>query len=197
MREQLRPFALKALSDTFNEMERIDTNCELGLIARLNLDATKYRVISSPEEMGPYLAYLRGQELIDDLLYKMLKDSQDVASEMAATLNEPLPPRPFNLNTRQNAGVNLTEFYAPLKKWPDDIQRCSFDTYFEMVMKLSFKNAKDRDSQISKLNWMAAKDGVIDLATFNKLETLKRKSVLNWNIYFKRYADVINNAVIS
>ena len=55
LREQLKPFALKALSDTFNEMERIDTNCELGLIARLNLDATKYRVISSPEEMGSYL----------------------------------------------------------------------------------------------------------------------------------------------
>lgn len=190
---ELKAAALKTLSETFNEMERIDTNCELGLVARLESDAMKNGVIASKAETLDFIVYLRDSNLIDDILYKMLLDStvvaQDFISEAGAR-----PSRPFNVVTRQNANVDIAKLYAPFKTWPDDVKRCTLDTYFNLSHELTWKNGKDRDNQLQKLNYLAYNNEVIDLATYNKLEVLRERKVLEWNIYFKRYADVINNA---
>ena len=47
---ELKAASLKTLSLTFNEMERIDTNCELGLVTRLESDAVANGVIASKAE---------------------------------------------------------------------------------------------------------------------------------------------------
>lgn len=190
---ELKTKALKVLSDTFNEMERIDTNCELGLVARLEADAIKHGVIAGSSETLDFIVYLRASDLIDDILYKMLIDSTTIAQDFIsdADLN---PRRPFNVVTRQNANTDLKKLYAPFKSWPDDVKRCTLDTYFNMSHELTWKNGKDRDNQLQKLNYLAWSNEVIDLATYNKLEILRKNEVLEWDIYFKRYADVINNA---
>jgi hypothetical protein len=63
-----------------------------------------------------------------------------------------------------------------------------------MVNELKWKNAKDRDSQIHKLNFLAYSDGHINLETYNRMEVMRKYEVLDWPVYFKRYADVVNNA---
>ena len=191
--DELLKNALKTLSETFNEMERIDTNCELGLVERLYKDALKNGVMTSRGELLDMIAYLRHHELIDDILYRMIRQSVHVSLDFVNNA-EFKAPRPLNVYTRQNAGVNLEKFYAPVKIWPDDVKKCTIDTYWTMVSGLSFKNEKDRDSQIVKLNFMALSQGVINLETFNRLESLRKREVLRWPVYFKRYADVINNA---
>lgn len=189
--QNLKTTAVKALSETFNEMERIDTNCELGLVNRLTSDAKLNQIIKSDSEIVNFVRYLRAYDLIDDILFKMLIDSANVNFAFKEGVSS---GRPLNLYTRQNADIDLEKFYQPVKTWPDDIKKCSLDTYFNMTQNLTWKNAKDRDSQMSKLNYMAWSHGVIDEETFARMEVLRKHKVLEWPIYFKRYADVINNA---
>ena len=191
---QLRSASVKTLRETFNEMERIDTNCELGLVARLEQDAVRNGVINSKDEMLSFMAYLRQQDLIDDILYRMMRESTKISLEFINNADERASGRPFNLNTRQNAGMDLAKFYAPTKKWPDDISKCTLDMYWDMVSDIKWKNGKDRDNQMHKLNYLAYHDGHIDLKTFNRMETMRKLDVLEWPVYFKRYADIINNA---
>jgi hypothetical protein len=101
--------------------------------------------------------------------------------------------RPINLNTRQNAGINLEKFYNKFQEWPNDKNRCTLDSYWEMTSQLQFQNSKDRDLQILKLNYMSVRDGVINLTQFNRLEILRREGVLDWPIYLKRYLDIVAN----
>ncbi len=190
---ELKASSIKALSETFNEMERIDTNCELGLVARLQADAIKYGVISNSSEILDFIIYLRSSDIIDDILFKMMMDSTKINQDFVSDASL-RPRRPFNVLTRQNANVDLVKLYAPFKTWPDDIKKCTLDTYFSLSHELTWKSGKDRDGQLQKLNYLAYNNEVIDLATYNKLEVLRERQVLEWNIYFKRYADVINNA---
>lgn len=184
----------RALRDTFNVMERIDTTCELGLISQLQQDGLRHGVMSDKSEILDFIAYLRHVDMIDDILYRMMKDSANLAIDFVENANDRLPGRPFNLNTRQNAGMDLKKFYAPVQRWPDDVRNCTLDTYWEMVSKLEWKNGKDRDSQMQKLNYIAVKDGHISMEVFNKMETMRKNGALDWPVYFKRYADIINNA---
>lgn len=193
LKADLKARALTALATTFNVMEKIDTTCEVGLIKQLQTDAKNNQVISDVEETQVFISYLRQQDLIDDVLYKLLRDSAQVESDFVVNAQE-RPARPFNVYTRQNADIDVEKMYAPFKQWPDDVKKCTLNTYFEMVNTLTFKNQKDRDGQLSKLNYIAYVNGTIDLEKYNKLMTLQERGVYDWPVYFRRYADIINNA---
>lgn len=190
---ELKSAALRALADTFDEMEIIDTTCELGLVEQLYQDATKYGVITSRGELMTLAAYYRSAELIDDLLYKLINDSTLVSLDFINNVNN-RAQRPVNVYTSKNSGIDLEKLYAPVKQWPDDVSSCSFDAYWEIVSKIKYKNAKDRDTQLMKLNYMAWSHGVIDLASYNKLESIRKRGVADWPVSFRRYVDIINNA---
>jgi hypothetical protein len=191
--EDLRLRAVKALATTFNEMEKIDTTCELGLIKQLQSDARKNEVIVQDDDIHSFIGYLRQQDLIDDVLYKLMRDSAKLKADFIEKADD-RPARPFNVYTRQNAGVDIEKMYAPLKNWPDDVRNCTLHTYFDVVNSITFKNAKDRDGQMSKLNYIAYVNGVIDLDKYNRLMSLQERGVYDWPVYFRRYADIINNA---
>src|SRR3989344_8623701 len=105
--EELKARAVKSLSDTFNEMERIDTNCEVGLIARLQADAAKHEIITSEKEVVTFISYLRRHDLIDDILFKLMRDSAKISVELAAASETRLSGHVRNTYTRQNSGVDL------------------------------------------------------------------------------------------
>ncbi len=193
LKGDLKSKAINVLSSTFNEMERIDTNCELGLVERLNSDAKHEGVIADDSEMAAFVAYLRQQNLIDDILFRLLMDSADVKKDLANLESRGIY-RPRNAWTRQNSTTDLKSFYAPFKTWPDDQTTCTLDTYYTISQNIESKNSTDRDIQISKLNYIAFNQGVIDEVTYKKLEILREHNVLGWSIYMKRYVDIINNA---
>jgi hypothetical protein len=195
LREQeLKTSSLNVLADTFNEMQRIDTNCELGLIDRLQEDAKKHGIIVTENETLLFITYLRSMNLIDDVLTKLLVDSAYVKLDFDNAKIVKPKVRALNLVTRQNSQIDLKKFYAPFKTWPDDIKACTFDTFYNATRQLTSKNQQDLDTQLLKLNLLAHRNGVIDLITYNKLESLRVRKVLNWDIYFDRYADIITNA---
>lgn len=192
--EELQARAVKALADTFNEMERIDTTCELGLIARLQSDALKYQVITDKKDTQKLITYLRHKDLIDDILFKLMKDSVSISFEFDRAGDSVVSGRPRNLYTRQNSNVDLEKMYQSVKTWPDDKTKCSLDTFFSLNQQITATGPKDRSNQLWRLNYLAYSQKVISTEVFNKLEILRKRDVLSWPIYFKRYADIINNA---
>lgn len=183
-----------ALRDTFNVMESIDTTCDLGLVRRLEFDAIRYQIIKEHSEMVLFVQYLRITNLIDDLLLRILKDSLELNDEINKAADKRLPSRPFNLHTPLNRNLDYAKLYEKINKFPDDFNACTLDAVWEISTKLKYKSDKDLYKQLSKLNYIAFKKDVISLRTFNKLESIRNKKALSWPVYFKRYADVINNA---
>lgn len=191
--EVLKEQSLKALGLTMTEEERIDTSCELGIINRLAQDAKSLGVIKEDQQVITLLTYLRSNDLIDDILYRMLKSAAFVNIEIESKLNRRVSSPRERVRGRM-PDVNMDEFYAPVKTWPDDVTNCSLDTYFRMTNQLTWKSARDRDAQMQRLNYEAYRRKVIDQQTYNKLEVFRSQDVLGWQIYFKRYADVVYNA---
>lgn len=190
---ELRTKAISALKTTFNEMEKVNTTCDLGLSTHLENEAEKLGVLKKEEDSPLFHAYLRQENLIDDILYGILKKSHELTDAFKKNAKN-YPKRPLNLYTKYTAGFEYEKFYRPVKTWPDDKSHCTLDTYFTMVRGLTWKNNKDLDSQMLRYNYIARLNGTIDLETFNKLEVLRQKNVLDWPVYFKRYADIVNNA---
>ncbi len=184
---------IKALQKTFNEMEQVDTNCELGLADKFTRDAHDFGLIDQDSEALTLVHYLRQQDIIDDILYKIMRDSIKVKYAFIDAENYQVIRLRNSLN-RQNAGIDLKKFYSPIQTWPDDINTCTLDTYWQMSNQLTFQNSFDRYTQLTKLNYNAYSSGVIDRKTYGKLQILRDYDVLGWQVYFKRYADVINNA---
>lgn len=192
--EELKLRSQKALEIVMLEEFKVDTSCDIG-IARNFLNTSKgLGIIDSENELEHIFILLRTNQFIDDILFNILKNANRVNHQMNLSIHNRPPRRPGNLNNDQTSKVDLEKFYAPVKNWPDDKNKCSIDTYLKMTFDLNWKNVKERDNLISKLNYLALKDEVIDLKTYNRLETLRKMDVLGWPVYFKRYADVINNA---
>src|SRR5688572_30194319 len=90
--------------------------------------------------------------------------------------------------------MEVVTMYAPFKQWPVDVKTCTLNTYFEVENTLKFKGPKESDSQMSMVNYIAYVNAANDLAKFNKLMALQERGVYDWPVYFRRYADINNNA---
>jgi uncharacterized protein YeaO (DUF488 family) len=191
--DELRKQSVKTLKVTFDEMERLDTTCDLGLLEKINIEGKKNNILRDERDLTNFIAYLRNADLIDDILYKLLRDSAVLKEDFRINAKE-MPERPFNLYSRNTSTADVEKLYAPFKQWPDDSKRCTLDTYVNMVQTLTWKNSKDRDAQIQRLNYIAQSNKVIDLETYNRLESLRLFKVMDWPVFFKRYADIINNS---
>jgi hypothetical protein len=189
----LKSSLLSALSFSFKQIEGDGQFCDIGLVELFEKNLLETNIIHSGQDLPNIFNYLRLEGLIDDIFLDILRKSYRIKVELEKNNRAPLPVRPFNLNTRLNAGINLKNFYSPIQEWPNEIKKCSLDIYWNMTSELNFKSSKDRDQQIQKLNYMAVKDGVIDLGLFNKLEVLRREKALDWSVYLRRYLDIISN----
>lgn len=191
--EVLQKKLLEILTNSIEAIEKNGRFCELGLIQFFEKHLIDERIIENSEELPQILNYLRLRNFIDDIFLEILKKSARIQESFKSMENTSPPMRPINLNTRNNVGIHLNDFFSQFKKWPDEKKECSLDAYWEMVTNLNYKNNRDRDLQILKLNYLAFKDGVIDLKIFNRLEILRKKGVLDWPVYLKRYFDIISN----
>lgn len=190
---ELKVLALKALEVTMNEEEKIDTTCELGLIARLTNHARESGLIGQSEEIYTLAVFLRKHNMIDDIFFKLLRNSTNVRVDLATRGNARLPFNRPNGTGLEN-GLDIKKLYEPFQTWPDDVKNCTLDTYYNMILKLTWKTSKERDAKVQKLNYHAYRQGVINLEIYNKLEVLRNRAILEWPITLKRYVDVVNNA---
>jgi hypothetical protein len=189
----LKSSLLSALSLSLKHTETEGQLCDIGLVQLFEKNLQEKNIIHASEDVSNVFNYLRLEGLIDDIFLDILRKSYRITMEFEKNLKAPVPMRPLNLNTRQNSGINLKKLYSPFQQWPNESKKCSLDIYWEMTSDLNFKSNKDRDQQIQKLNYMAVKDGVINLDLFNKLEVLRREKALDWPVYLRRYLDIISN----
>ncbi len=193
--DELKKASFLTLTEVFNEFEKIDSTCEFGFIQKLQDEALRMGIINKESEVLTLNIYLRYTDSIDDVLYKIFKDAALVkfALESVSTTSA-VSGRPRNLYTAQNREADTDKLYKDFKTWPDEKNKCSLDFYFQLSQKITWKTKNDRDFQLQKLNYIAYSKKVISTEVFNKLEVLRRKSVLNWPVYLNRYVDIIDNA---
>lgn len=189
----LKSRSINVLDQAFDEMEQLESSCEIGLMQRLIKIAKEKNLIEESNEIFHLLVFYRQQNLIDDIFYKILKNSAKIDYDFNR-LNELSSPRPINLLTRQNSQIDLNIFYNPFKSWPNEIKNCSTTAFENMFSSLNWKNTRDLDNQIIKLNFLALRNKVISLETFKKLEVLRKIKIKNQTIALDHYLKIINEA---
>lgn len=193
--EELKTASRLALAETFTDLEKIDSTCEFGFIEKLIAEAQKLQVINNENELLKFNIYLRHMDIIDDVLYKIIKDSTQISFALeTVSESSAISGQPRNLYTSQNREVDIEKMYSKFKSWPDERTHCSLDFYYQLSQKITAKTNQDRDFQLQKLNYIAYSKKVISTEVFNKLEVLRKKSVLNWPVYLNRYVDIVDNA---
>jgi hypothetical protein len=193
-RDEIKTKSKTVLQKVITHFTKRETLCDLGLATMLYKASSEESLIANEEDFSAYLSYMRMENIIDDIFYRLLNKSHAVNADMNKYLRSRVPRRPLNLYTNQNAGIDLKDFYSTFNNWPDDVEYCTLGRYWRLVNKLKWSNSKDLDSQMRKLNWMGVSFGVIDLETFNKLEVLRHSRVLDWHVNINGYLDIVRNA---
>jgi hypothetical protein len=80
------------------------------------------------------------------------------------------------------------------QKWPDEISSCSVGRFFRLSASLTWKNKRQRDSLLNKLNYLALEQKIISLETYNKLEIIKAHKAIDWTVNVFKYLDIVSNA---
>ncbi len=190
---QLKEKSLVVLQVSLNSLTDREAVCDLGLNDLLQKNAKEAKIILNNEDLPSFIGYLRSENLIDDLFYKILKDSNVISLKVSTSLNESAS-RPMNLYNSQNEGVDVKKLYEDFKTFPDEISNCSIGLYFKISASISAKNSNDRSRQLKRLNYLALDQNAIGLDTYNKLEILRQEEALEWSLYIKRYLDVLENS---
>ena len=169
-------------------------HCDLYLSPRVLQFAKTQNIIREDHEIYFYYTFLRHKNLIDDLLYDLLKKSTQITLKFGSSKDHFVRRRPINLHRRYSKVTDLQKLYESFNVWPDDFSSCTVSNYLTHINKLGLTNATARDKDLRKLNWLALDQKIINLEVYHKLETLREARITNWLITMPRYIDIIKNA---
>jgi hypothetical protein len=186
--------AKTTLGQTLNQFEQRDAYCDVGFVALLKEKASKTLTVTDSEDFAAFVAFLRVEDIIDDIFYTNIMKSEDLSSALEeASKSRPILP-PVNRINDNTKDLDVTKLYSDFKTWPNEVSKCSIGTYYRMMLTLSWKNKRERDALLNRLNYLAMEKKVISVEVYNKLEILREKHALDWNAYVKSYLDVVKNA---
>ncbi len=186
--------AKTTLGQTLNQFEQRDAYCDVGFVALLKEKASKTLTVTDSEDFAGFVAFLRVEDIIDDIFYTNIMKSEDLSSALEeASKSRPILP-PVNRINDNTKDLDVTKLYSDFKTWPNEVSKCSIGTYYRMMLTLSWKNKRERDALLNRLNYLAMEKKVISVEVYNKLEILREKHALDWNAYVKSYLDVVKNA---
>lgn len=193
LKDTIKDNSKTILSIAMNNFMKQDALCDVNLSSQLKEQATRFRLIDGPSEFKTFVAYLRQSNMIDDLFYQNIINSEnlDLALERASAR---VTVRPLITKTKKTKEYDLEKIYAGFKQWPDEVSRCSIDTYKQLAINLTWKNANSRDRLLNKLNYMAYDQGIISKEVYKKLEAMRHEEALDWSVYAKGYLDIVSNA---
>ncbi len=181
--------ATTLLSDTLLELKNRDTACDLGMVQLMD------QTLQSNNNLLAVASYLRIENLIDDLFLDIIIKSVKLNTSLRNKERRGYPNLPpLNRYNDRTTDVDLASTYAEFSTWPDDISRCSLAAYQRLSRKLTWKNEKQRDATLRRLNYLAMEKDIISLSTFNKLEAFREEKALDWPVHLASYVDIANNA---
>ena len=192
-REALRVRARDTLSKALNKIERLNARCDINMDFLLVTEGEASGLIKTSEDYHHYLVFLRTENIIDDIFYRLMVD----AHQLRKDLNHPeggWPIRPLNTVNDLNREMDVEKLYANFKSFPNELGQCSIGQYKAIAWSFNWKNKAARDRQLKRLDYLALQEGVIDLETHHKLEVIRRSGALDWPVGINRYLDVVINA---
>jgi hypothetical protein len=190
--EEIRLRALNAMTRTFEQLDEQDVLCELGISSTLLKEVESSGLIKQRIEYYDFLVYLRNNNMIDDILFRILVDSKEINTrfeEIDKASTNTYYPRAV-----KPSSYDLEKLYSDFSKWPDEISNCSINSLSSLVSNLNYVSKKNRDKLISSLNYSAYRQGLIDQKTYQKLVVLGQYQVLDWKVHFDGYFQIIKNA---
>lgn len=193
-RETILAKSKASLSSTLKIFKNRDAYCDVGFTRLLKGEAVRSGLVVDQKDFRAYTAYLRETNLIDDILYKNLIASEKLNLALEnSNDNRPLVPV-INRNSDSTKDIDLKELYADFQKWPDEVSSCSVGRFFRLSASLTWKNKRQRDSLLNKLNYLAFEQKIISLETYNKLEIIKAHKAIDWTVNVFKYLDIVANA---
>ncbi len=190
--DDLKMKAREVLQETFLTYEARDAKCDVGMAWLLLSNALNARLIENDSELRMLVVLLREENQMDDILMDIILSSDDVRKDVALAGRWAKPKTPRNLIAPE--GLDLKNYFGLLSDWPDEENFCSIGRYFHMAGMLTYKTTTERDNLMWRLAHIGLRDGLIDTATFHRLEALRLNYVLDWKYYSYTYLGMINNA---
>lgn len=191
--DELKNKSMTYVYRIFTDFAKMKNHCDLLMPIYMINGLKDANIIQNKKEILHFYVFLRKENIIDDLLYELLRKSSNILINFETNKDRPAR-KPVNVNTRYSKVSDIKKLYSSFSKWPDEINNCSIQNYFYLVneLKLSYNNQRDKDLQ--KLNWLALDQKIIDLETYNRLEILRTAQLTKWPITMTRYMDVVKNA---
>ncbi len=189
---ELKSKAAQIFRATMTTFVARETQCDPGLATLLIQNAKNAGVIVESSELRTLLVLLREGNQIDDILMKVILDSEVLRTDIANASKWKRPMTPRNLTIPAN--FDLKKYLGLVAPFPDEVNHCSIGRYFRMSEMLTFKTTKERDNLMWRLAHAGLRDNLIDSATFHKLEALRLNNALDWNHYTYNYLEMVENA---
>ncbi len=189
---ELKSKAKEVFRSTMTTFAAREAQCDAGLASLLIQNAKDAGVIMEASELRSLLVLLREENQIDDILMKVILDSEVVRFDVANATRWKRPKTPRKLTIPAN--FDLKRYLSFVTPFPDEVNHCSIGRYFRMREMLTFKTTKERDNLMWRLAHAGLRDGLIDTATFHKLEALRLNYVLDWNHYAYNYLQMVTFA---
>jgi hypothetical protein len=170
-----------------------DMHCELRYIAALVQELQSINIKISKEELLDIFKMLRVNNVIDDIYYDILESLLKDYFALGKIKLTTKPIKNFFKNYEEKiAGYDLNVLFASFKKYPDEVESCSYVEFFRVREKIgTIKDTIDsKNSELKDLAYMAFTKNIISLETFNRIKFLTKDSTIQsrqvWlNDYFK------------
>lgn len=194
-----RPLALlKAKAFLGNILKKMETRsevCDLGMIDLMMKAGLEDNTLRYEEDLLAVSAFLRIENQIDDLFFENILNSEDLIQRLEKHSGRRYPRLgPINSYNDHTRDVDLASTYQDFKTWPDDVSKCSLNAYYKLSVSLTWKDVKERDRILKRLNYLAVSQNIISTDTYYKLEVFRETKALDWPTHVANYMDIIKNA---
>ncbi len=182
------------LDETVSEFNERSASCDLGFYDLFMKKALDAGAIASAEELPSLLAFMRVENQIDDILYKILLRSDELIEDLGSARIRNNSASKRDLDEVSESGLNLNEAYSEFKSWPNEVSKCSLGRFGQLMTNIGGVRGKYFYNKMERFNRVALSQGVISDEVFRKLQVLASEKALDWDHYIKGYFEVVANA---
>jgi hypothetical protein len=182
------------LANVLMKVEKQEAICDLGFVDLMIKEGVNNNTLRDEDDLTAVMSFLRIENQIDDLLFENILNSQDLQGSIDARAGSVYPRSPINSLNDNTKDIDLKTTYQEFATWPDDQKRCSLSAYYRLSTKLTWKNVRERNQLLKRLNYLALDKELISLETYHKLEVFREKDALDWPVHLFNYIDIVRNA---
>jgi hypothetical protein len=194
---------VKKLTNLFNEVVLSFLNaehnkCELNLIETIITEFKAKKIKHEQIDLINHFKMLRINHAIDDLLLEILITTTEDYFNLKKIDLENKTIGTLKKHNKLLENNDIQELYSNFAVFPDEVNQCLYQEFTYIKNRIKNKNNQPSKKPLKimeVLNKKALKAEVIDLATYNKLDYLTRKSNLSKRyVWLKDYFTIIFNA---